>query len=193
MRSSNWCHHRYIPRHYKIHRKYYSAFSIYTLLLAATPIFNNITRLSAVPTLSMTQAKRTHSEWHESYGHLPFAAFALIPETPVHLRTSTYQCQACIEVKRTTPPLPVQGPIRRQTTRVGELVHGDLFGPRPTEAIGGQKYMLTLVDDYSRFTMAKAIHERSDAAATTKAPEAEAFRTTRKTSKPLKDENNYTA
>ena len=113
----------------------------------------------------IAQPNRTHSEWHESYGHLPLHSFAMILKAPVHLRNSTYQCQACIEVNRTPPPFPVQGPIRRQTTRVGELVHGDLCGPMPTEAIGGHKYILALVDDYSRFTMAKAIHERSDAAA----------------------------
>ena len=37
----------------------------------------------------------------------------------------------------------------------------------PAEEIGGHKEdMLTLVDDYSRLTMAKAIHEKSDVAAT---------------------------
>ena len=113
----------------------------------------------------MTQPSRTHSEWHESYGHWPLHLFGLIPEAPVHLHTSRYQCQACIEVNRTPPPIPVQGPIHCQTTRVGELVHGDLCGPMPTESIGGHKYILTLVDDYSRFAMAKAIHDRSDAAA----------------------------
>ena len=97
----------------------------------------------------MTQAKLTDMEWHEGYGHLPLPSFALIPEAPVHLRPSRYQCEACIQVKTTTPASisPVQ--INIQTTRVGELLHSDLCRPMPTEAIGGHKYMLALVDDYS--------------------------------------------
>ena len=34
----------------------------------------------------------------------------------------------------------------------------------PVEGIGRQKYIVTLVDDYSRYTMAKAIYSKSDAA-----------------------------
>ena len=38
------------------------------------------------------------------------------------------------------------------TTRSLELLHMDLFGPISYINIGGNKYGLVIVDDYSRFT-----------------------------------------
>jgi hypothetical protein len=38
------------------------------------------------------------------------------------------------------------------TTRPLELLHMDLFGPDAYLSIGGSKYGLVIVDDFSRFT-----------------------------------------
>ena len=38
------------------------------------------------------------------------------------------------------------------TTRPLELLHMDLFGPTRTASLGGRRYGLVIVDDYSRFT-----------------------------------------
>jgi len=40
----------------------------------------------------------------------------------------------------------------RQSKGVAELIHSDLCGPMPVESIGGSRYMMTLIDDYSRRT-----------------------------------------
>jgi transposase InsO family protein len=37
------------------------------------------------------------------------------------------------------------------TTRCLELLHVDLFGPPSHESLGGKKYCLVIVDDYSRY------------------------------------------
>ena len=37
-------------------------------------------------------------------------------------------------------------------SRPSELLHIDLFGPTRTPSLGGKKYGLVIVDDYSRFT-----------------------------------------
>ncbi|GJP30435.1 hypothetical protein CLOM_g1606 [Closterium sp. NIES-68] len=49
-----------------------------------------------------------------------------------------------------------------------EVVHMDLVGPMRTEGIGGALYFLTLVDDWSRFTWARPLSKKSDAAAAIK-------------------------
>jgi transposase InsO family protein len=36
--------------------------------------------------------------------------------------------------------------------RVLEVLHMDLFGPPTHESLGGKKYCLVIVDDYSRYT-----------------------------------------
>jgi hypothetical protein len=38
------------------------------------------------------------------------------------------------------------------TSRPLELLHMDLFGPVAYLSIGGSKYVLVIVDDFSRFT-----------------------------------------
>ena len=38
------------------------------------------------------------------------------------------------------------------TNRVLELLHIDLMGPMQTESLGGKRYVLVVVDDYSRYT-----------------------------------------
>lgn len=48
------------------------------------------------------------------------------------------------------------------TTRCLELLHMDLMGPMEVESLGGKKYSLVCVDDFSRFTLMKFIREKSD-------------------------------
>jgi hypothetical protein len=42
-----------------------------------------------------------------------------------------------------------------------ELLHMDLFGPIAYISIGGSKYCLVIVDDYSRFTWVLFLQEKS--------------------------------
>ncbi|XP_048443096.1 uncharacterized protein LOC125478705 [Pyrus x bretschneideri] len=49
------------------------------------------------------------------------------------------------------------------TSRPLELMHMDLVGPVQTESIRGKKYILVLVDDFSRFTWVAFLREKSDA------------------------------
>ena len=43
-----------------------------------------------------------------------------------------------------------KGKERGETKPLG-LVHSDLIGPLPTPSYGGSRYVLTFIDDYSRF------------------------------------------
>ena len=128
---------------------------------------NNITltkvgKLWTLPQVANMLVSMSDQEWLERYGHIPYPSFTLIPEAPVHLISVLHQCEACIVAKSTKPASSQQFHIR--TIRVGELIHSDLCGPMPVEGIGRQKYIVTLVDYYARFSMAKAIHAKSDAA-----------------------------
>ncbi|TYK06165.1 Peptidase aspartic, catalytic [Cucumis melo var. makuwa] len=48
------------------------------------------------------------------------------------------------------------------TIRVFELLHLDLMGLMQTESLGGKKYVLVVVDDYSRFTWVLFLKGKSD-------------------------------
>ena len=56
-------------------------------------------------------------------------------------------CQGCVEGKMHRMLFKSVGEIR--STRKLELVHSDVCGPMPTESIGGCKYFVTFIDDYS--------------------------------------------
>ena len=61
-------------------------------------------------------------------------------------------CSACIEGKlheKAHPPTTII-----YSKRPLELLHMDLFGPPCFDSLGGRKYCLVIVDDYSRYTWA---------------------------------------
>lgn len=41
----------------------------------------------------------------------------------------------------------------------------DLIGPTPVQSVGGRKYILGFVDDFSRFSWVAFLHGKSDALA----------------------------
>jgi IS30 family transposase len=48
------------------------------------------------------------------------------------------------------------------TTRPLEMLHMDLFGPNAYISIGGKKYGLIIVDDYSHFTWVFILQDKSE-------------------------------
>src|ERR1044071_9205740 len=48
------------------------------------------------------------------------------------------------------------------TFKLFELIHMDVCGPMRVQSIGGSKYILVLVDDYSRFTWTIFIRSKSE-------------------------------
>nr|GEZ21858.1 hypothetical protein [Tanacetum cinerariifolium] len=43
------------------------------------------------------------------------------------------------------------------------LLHMDLYGPMRVESVNGKKYILVVVDDYSRFTWFKCLRSKDEA------------------------------
>ena len=37
-------------------------------------------------------------------------------------------------------------------TRISDLIHSDIYGPSPINSIGGSRYFVVFVDDYSRYS-----------------------------------------
>jgi hypothetical protein len=54
------------------------------------------------------------------------------------------------------------------TSRPLELLHMDLFGPVAYFSIGGSKYGLVIVDDFSRFTWVFFLQDKSETQGTLK-------------------------
>ena len=68
-------------------------------------------------------------------------------------------CSACQAGKQVGVPHPSKSIVT--TVKPFELLHMDLFGPVAYISIGGNKYGLVIVDDYSRFTWVFFLHDKS--------------------------------
>ena len=57
-------------------------------------------------------------------------------------------CEGCVAGKLKQAPFKPVGEIRSK--RKLQIVHSDVCGPMSTDSIGGSKYFVTFIDDYSR-------------------------------------------
>src|SRR3954454_4315104 len=70
-------------------------------------------------------------------------------------------CEGCALGKSHRSPMPDQGTTR--ATQLLELVHSDICGPMQVNSLGGKRYFITFVDDYSRVVVVRAIARKSEA------------------------------
>ena len=75
-------------------------------------------------------------------------------------KTNEIGCEICAKCK--IQALPFKRSETRETQVLG-LIHSDICGPMNTESLGGAKYFVTFIDDYSRFTETAMLRNRSDA------------------------------
>ena len=70
-------------------------------------------------------------------------------------------CDSCVIGKHSRTKFPKQ---TQHIAKVGfDLVHSDVCGPLQTESLGGSRYLLTLIDDYSRYTRVYFMRHKSEA------------------------------
>ena len=50
-----------------------------------------------------------------------------------------------------------------QTSRTLELLHIDLMGPARVQSLGGKKYILVVVDDFTRYTWVVLLKDKTEA------------------------------
>ncbi|KAM0872543.1 hypothetical protein ACQ4PT_038661 [Festuca glaucescens] len=110
---------------------------------------------SSLPTCLMAK----HDEgwlWHRRLGHVNMRNLKqlLKGEHIVGLTSISFEkdrvCSACVAGKQLKKRHPIKSIIT--TSRPLELLHLDLFGPSHYDTLGGSKYGLVIVDDYSRYS-----------------------------------------
>ena len=73
---------------------------------------------------------------------------------------SNHVCKACQLEKHTRISFKPKNAVT--TTRPLELLRMDLFGPTRTTNLGGKKYGLVIIDDYSRYTLVSFITHKNE-------------------------------
>lgn len=106
--------------------------------------------------------------WHRRLGHRdPEAVLKIVRDGLGHgLKLDRCDvesvCGSCCEGKMSRGSFPKKSTSR--ATAVGELVHTDLGGPMEVETPHGNRFFMTMVDDYSRYTVVYLLPKKSDAA-----------------------------
>jgi transposase InsO family protein len=71
-----------------------------------------------------------------------------------------HNCEACILGKHHRTPIPKTR--QTPTIRILELVYSDLCGPFPSKSLTGSRYILTFIDDFSRYSWVYFLSAKSE-------------------------------
>ncbi|GJT22259.1 retrovirus-related pol polyprotein from transposon TNT 1-94 [Tanacetum coccineum] len=127
---------------------------------------------SASPICLMARATSTKSWlWHQRLSHLNFdtindlAKNDLVFGLPKFKYHKEHLCPSCEHYGKTAlskrashPPKPVPNSKQRL-----HLLHMDLCGPMRIASINGKRYVLVIVDDYSRYTWVHFLRSKDEA------------------------------
>ncbi|GJR83249.1 retrovirus-related pol polyprotein from transposon TNT 1-94 [Tanacetum coccineum] len=136
--------------------------NLYTLLLG--------NMMASSPICLLSKASKTKSWlWHRRLSHLNFGAInhlarhGLVRGLPKLKFEKDHLCSACALGKSSKKPHKPKSEDTNQEKLY--LLHMDLCGPMRVASVNGKKYILVIVDDYSRFTWVKCLRSKDEAPA----------------------------
>lgn len=105
--------------------------------------------------------------WHQRLGHVNYKTIAKMGEEDLVIGLNGVKfnnksvCIDCAKCKITEAPYPKEA--QNRATEVLGRIHSDICGPMPKQSYGGARYMITFIDDYSRYATVYCIKSKSDA------------------------------
>ncbi|GJT48923.1 retrovirus-related pol polyprotein from transposon TNT 1-94 [Tanacetum coccineum] len=124
--------------------------------------------MASSPICLLSKASKTKSWlWHRRLSHLNFGAInhlarhGLVRGLPKLKFEKDHLCSACAMGKSKKKPHKPKSEDTNQEKLY--LLHMDLCGPMRVASINGKKYILVIVDDYSRFTWVKFLRSKDEA------------------------------
>ena len=105
--------------------------------------------------------------WHQRMGHASYKHLSIVSKhesmlgIPKLNRVNNVVCGPCQLGKQTKAKHP--STQTSATSRPLELLHLDLLGPTKTEALGGKRYIIVVVDDFIRYTWVILLRSKLDA------------------------------
>nr|GEZ41412.1 retrovirus-related Pol polyprotein from transposon TNT 1-94 [Tanacetum cinerariifolium] len=133
--------------------------NLYTLSLQDT--------MASSPICLLSKASKTKSWlWHRRLSHLNFGAInhlarqGLVRGLPKLKFKKDHLCSACAMGKFKKKSHKPKSEDTNQEKLY--LLHMDLYGLMRVESVNGKKYILVIVDDYSRFTWVPVCHIRTN-------------------------------
>ena len=108
--------------------------------------------------------------WHARLGHLPTKMLNDMANCVDGLKIKKNRgaeddvkiCEGCIMGRATVKTFPKSSYGQVKTKEVLELVHSDVMGPMETKSQGGSRFVVTFIDDFSRYIVAYYIENKSE-------------------------------
>ena len=116
--------------------------------------------------LAAAEGLKELNMWHQRLGHIneqqlkEMARKELVTGLKFKSTAELSFCEACVKGKSHRKPFRSVGGIR--SSRKLQLIHSDVCGPMQTESIGGRKYFVTFIDDYSRCCAVYFLRHKSE-------------------------------
>ncbi|KAL1540759.1 Retrovirus-related Pol polyprotein from transposon TNT 1-94 [Salvia divinorum] len=113
---------------------------------------------SEVPTKDMTKL------WHMRLGHMGERGMQILSRRDFlsgHKVQNLEFCEHCVFGKLHRSKFPKKGVHRTKGTL--DYIHMDCWGPSRVESIGGHKYFVSMIDDYSRMTWVIMMKHKGEA------------------------------
>ena len=115
----------------------------------------------------LISTKENHQLWHRKLGHTSLRLISkllkynLVRGLPsMSSKSDDILCDACQMGKQSKTSFHSKNIV--STSRPLELLHIDLFGPTRTASVGGKRYGLVIVDDYSRWTWVRFLIHKDE-------------------------------
>ena len=121
--------------------------------------------VDAKPTALLTHGNEVSRLWHESFSHINFKYLqqlqnnSMVEGLPV-IKATTGICKGCVVSKHTKHKFD-RGMASRASCILG-LIHSDISGPMPITSMNGSRYVLTFIDDFSRYTSVFFFKKKSE-------------------------------
>nr|GEY15213.1 hypothetical protein [Tanacetum cinerariifolium] len=123
--------------------------------------------MASLPICLLSKASKTKFWlWHRRLSHLNFGAINYLARQGLvrgllKLKfEKDHLCSACAMGKSTKKPHKPKSEDTNQEKLY--LLHMDICGPMHVESVNGKKYILVVVDDYSRFTWVKFLRSKDE-------------------------------
>ena len=119
-----------------------------------------------VTVVSRPQSGNTADLWHQRLGHLnggqlkEMLTHNMVMGMKIPKAEDLSFCEKCVEGKMAKIPFKSVGEIR--SVRKLQCVHSDVCGPMPTVSIGGRRYFVTFIDDYTRCCRVYCMKNKSE-------------------------------
>lgn len=124
-------------------------------LIATATLVNNMYKLNTVTgtacAVFTNESKADLYTWHRRMGHLNMTDLKKLESCAEGINITKHNeipvCTPCCEGKQTRFPFPHSGSRANASL---EIIHSDLCGAMETVSLGGARYFITFIDDYTR-------------------------------------------